>query len=177
MSGGLRNLGLLALAGAVAAAIGFGVYRYSSPGEPASGELAADFVLPTLDGGSGTLSQHRGKLVLVNFWATWCAPCLKEIPLLVEMQALYGARGFQVLGPAMDDPEQVRQWMPRLRIQYPVYTGETEIPLAMDALGDTLGALPFSVLVSGDGHVLQRKHGEYTRDELVELIEAHLPPL
>lgn len=169
-----RTLAILLVIGALAAAGGFALY-HNMDQTPSTGEIATDFSLPKLDGGSGSLSEYRGKLVLVNFWATWCAPCLKEIPLLVEMQERYGTRGLQILGPALDDPEQVRQAQPRLRIQYPVFTGEAEIPAAMDAFGDTLGALPFSVLISTDGYLLQRKHGEFTREELIPLIEANLP--
>ncbi len=137
--------------------------------------LAPELEMATLDGGRLALSDLRGKLVLVNFWATWCAPCLKEIPLLVEAQDRYASRGLQILGPAMDNPEQVRAMLGRLRIQYPILIGERAVSRAMDALGDTLGALPFSVLISADGQVIQRKHGEYQRAELAELIEAHLP--
>lgn len=159
----------------IAALGGFAVQRYlvmrDAPPAPAP-ELA----LPTLDGGTLRLSSLRGNLVLINFWATWCAPCLKEIPLLVKAQARYGARGLQILGPAMDDPEQVRQMLPRLGITYPILVGEAQIPAAMDALGDTLGALPFSVLVSPEGYVVKRKHGEFDAEELARLIEAHLPP-
>lgn len=136
---------------------------------------APEIAMATLDGGTARLSELRGKLVLVNFWATWCAPCLNEIPLLVQAQDRYGARGLQILGPAMDDPEQVREMLPRLKIQYPILIGEAEIPNAMDALGDTMGALPFSVLVSPDGYVVDRKHGEFDAEELAELIERHLP--
>lgn len=167
---------LVALLAFLAGAAGFALYRYTAEPvvEPLS-SLAPDLVLPTLDGGSSSLTALRGKLVLVNFWATWCAPCLQEIPLLVEMQTRYAARGLQILGPALDDPEQVRAALPRLKIQYPVLIGDTQITQAMDALGDTLGALPFSVLIGADGYVLKRKHGEFEREELIELIEAHLP--
>lgn len=169
-----RNLAVLVVVGGLAATGGYALY-HSMDKTPAATEMAADFSLPKLDGGSGSLSEHRGKLVLVNFWATWCGPCLKEIPLLVEMQTRYGTRGLQILGPALDDPDAVRQMLPKLRIQYPVFTGDSEVTATMDALGDTLGALPFSVLISADGKVLQRKHGEFERAELVPLIESNLP--
>jgi thiol-disulfide isomerase/thioredoxin len=138
-------------------------------------ELAPELVLQTLDGGHLRLSSLRGKLVLVNFWATWCAPCLHEIPMLIAMQKRYHDRGLQIIGPAMDDPEQVKALLPRLRIPYPILIGEDDIPHAMDALGDTLGALPFSVLISPDGYVVDRKHGEFDADDLSTLIETHLP--
>lgn len=162
------------LVGFLAGGAGFYAYRhYAAPSADVT--PAPELSLRTLDGGTARLSAFRGQLVLINFWATWCAPCLKEIPLLVEAQARYGARGFQILGPAMDDPEQVKAMLPRLKISYPILIGETEIPQAMDALGDTLGALPYSVLISPDGYVIKRKHGEFEAEELAELIEANLP--
>lgn len=162
------------LAGCLAGGAGFLAYRYlASPSDQVT--PAPEVALSSLEGATVRLSAFRGQLVLVNFWATWCAPCLKEIPLLVDAQTRYGARGLQILGPAMDDPEQVRTMLPRLKIQYPILIGETEIPKAMDALGDTLGALPYSVLISPDGYVIKRKHGEFEAEELDRLIEANLP--
>jgi hypothetical protein len=82
----------------------------------------------------------------------------------------------QVIGPAMDDPQAVRVWVERLGMNYPVMAGDTEIAQAMSLLGDTLGALPFSVLISPEGRVLFRKHGEFSEAELSELLQRHLTP-
>ena len=132
-------------------------------------------MLEDLTGTPRKLSEWRGKLVLVNFWATWCSPCLHEIPMLIEQQQAFGARGLQVIGPAMDEPETVRNGAPQLGIPYPVLVGDAAVVDAMQALGDTLGALPYSVLIDPNGNIVARKHGEFRRDELTRLIEAHLP--
>lgn len=170
----LKKLLAVVIVALLAGGGGFALQRYLSARD-APPLPAPEVSMATLDGGTASLSALRGKLVLVNFWATWCAPCLKEIPLLVQMQERYAARGLQILGPAMDDPEQVRAMLSRLKIQYPILIGESQIPDAMEALGDTMGALPLSVLISADGYVIERKHGEFEADELTALIEAHLP--
>lgn len=171
----VKTFSTLLFVAVIAAGGGFLAYRYLAAQRAMAPAPAPELALPTLDGGSASLSAYRGKLVLVNFWATWCAPCMNEIPMLVAAQQRHGPRGLQILGPAMDDPEQIRALLPRLQIPYPILIGETEVPNAMTALGDTLGALPFSVLISPDGYVVERKHGEFEAAELDRLIEAHLP--
>lgn len=170
---GLLIVGLCA----VAAGGGYAVYQHLAQptviDEP--GGLAPEISLNDLTGEARKLSEWRGKLVLVNFWATWCAPCLHEIPMLTELQQQYGASGLQIVGPAMDEPETVRNGAPQLGINYPVLVGDSEIVNAMQALGDTLGALPYSVLIAANGEIVFRKHGEFKRDELQQLIEQHLP--
>lgn len=169
-----KGLALVILVALVAGVAGFLVQRWALEVDTER-DVAPDLVLQTLDGGQLRLSSLRGKLVLINFWATWCAPCLNEIPMLVAAQHRYDGRGLQILGPAVDDPEQVKAMLPRLRIPYPILIGEDEIANAMDALGDTLGALPFSVLISPDGYVVERKHGEFDAKDLADIIEKHLP--
>ena len=75
----------------------------------------------------------------------------------------------------MDDADAVKAELGHLGIHYPVFVGEQEIPAAMEGLGDTLGALPFSVLISAEGYVVYRKHGEFSQEELSEVLEKHLP--
>lgn len=158
---------------------GFGLYRYLAQptviDEP--GGKAPEITLKDITGTPRALSEWRGKLLLVNFWATWCSPCLHEIPMLIETQQRYGERGLQIVGPAMDEAEAVRNGAPQLGINYPVLVGDAEIVDAMQALGDTLGALPYSVLIDANGEIVFRKHGEFKAEELQQLIEQHLPKL
>ncbi|MEK6806419.1 MAG: TlpA disulfide reductase family protein [Pseudomonadota bacterium] len=157
-------------------AAGTGGYALQSYwlGDTPAPVLTADIRFTDLEGKPHTLADYRGKLVLVNFWATWCGPCLVEIPLLVEARKTYGARGLQVLGPAMDKPDAVRAYRDKAQLPYPVFAGDSETAAAMDALGDKLHGLPFSVLISPTGEVLHRQTGEFSREELKQLIETHL---
>lgn len=164
---------LLALC--VASAVGgYTAYRWwqAAPAEPA--RLRPDLQFQGLDGKPHRLSEWDGKLLLINFWATWCTPCLKEIPLLVKAQAEHGDHGLQIVGIAMDRPEPVKLFAERLRMNYPILVGDADVAAAMDALGDELGALPFSVLIGRDGRILRRESGDLSPEELQELLQGHL---
>lgn len=182
---------VLALAACfLAAAAGFAVYHQQAkppsdslslpdPGPVAAGDALkqapADVRLNDLDGKPHGFADYQGKLVVVNFWATWCGPCLHEIPALIKIQGDYAAKGVQIIGPAVDDPEDVRAQAPKLGFNYPVLVGDSEGMLElMGRLGNTAGALPFSVLIGPDGTILERQLGEFSPVELSGLIEKHL---
>lgn len=141
--------------------------------EPAS--LVPAVKLTDLAGKTHQLTDYRGKLVLLNFWASWCAPCVHELPLLVKAQADYGARGFQVLGPALDDQPSIEGMVAKFGISYPVMGDYNEVDAAMKALGNNQGALPYSLLISPEGKVLQVVLGGLKEVELKTWIEQHLP--
>ncbi|WP_295688246.1 TlpA disulfide reductase family protein [uncultured Nevskia sp.] len=141
-----------------------------------SESLPAGIALSDLDGHKYSLDDYKGKLMIVNFWATWCAPCLNEIPILVKMQERYGAKGFQLIGPAVDDVEEARRAAPGLKFNYPVAVGTPEDMLElMSTLGNDQGGLPFSVVIAPDGRIIERQLGEYSEVELAGLIEKYLP--
>lgn len=169
------------LGGVIAGVTGFGLYSHyygNSLGDSdvADQTLPANLELTDLSGHKHKLSQWRGRLLLINFWATWCGPCKKEIPMLAKAQKKYSARGFQIIGPAVDDPTAVRQEATLLGIDYPVMVGTPEQMISlMNTLGNQPGGLPFSVLVSADGKIIERHLGEFGRKELNTLIEQNLP--
>jgi thiol-disulfide isomerase/thioredoxin len=160
----------------VSAGAGFGAWRWHQVTAAAkAAEQRPDLAFKDLDGKPHKLSEWDGKLVLLNFWATWCAPCLKEIPLLVEAQSLHAARGLQVVGVAVDEIEPVRSFAQRLKINYPLLAGGPEVYDAMHDLGAELEALPFSVLIAPDGRIVARASGDLSASELKEWLDAHLP--
>lgn len=165
--------GLLVLLLGAAASGYFAYQHFAAAPQPTHVDLAS-FQFTDLQDQPRSLQEWQGQLLLVNFWASWCTPCRKEIPMLLEVQEQYATQGFQIVGPAMDEPEVARQMQTVLKINYPVFPGSSEIVQAMDALGDQIGALPFSVLIDAQGRIVMRKSGELHREELVEAIEKHL---
>jgi cytochrome c biogenesis protein CcmG/thiol:disulfide interchange protein DsbE len=140
-----------------------------------------DFTLKDLDDHDVSLSEFKGKVVLVNFWATWCGPCKIEIPWLVELQDKYAARGFTVLGVAMDEEGKntvapfVRK--DRFKIDGTAQSMNYPIVLGNDATADKFGGLlgfPTSVLISKDGHVVKRVDGLVSYGEIDKAIQSQL---
>jgi cytochrome c biogenesis protein CcmG, thiol:disulfide interchange protein DsbE len=151
------------LIGIVAVAVAFGVYFLTRPSrsdkesaanaEPA---LAPDFSLPDLSGRHLELSTYRGKVVLLDFWATWCDPCREEIPRFVELQKKYGAQGLQIIGVSMDDgPEAVRDYYQRFKMNYPVVMGNAKVG---ELYGGILG-LPIAFVIGRDGRIYAKHIG------------------
>jgi thiol-disulfide isomerase/thioredoxin len=145
----------------------------SDPGaEPDAGPpMAFDFTLDTLSGDAFRLSDGSGRVRLIDFWATWCAPCREEIPMLNELQASYGDRGFQVL--AISDPDEdvgvIREFVKEHKVEYLNLVGTEEVNEAYHVLG-----LPAAYLVDGEGRVVDSFMGPKPRRVLVKKIEALL---
>ncbi|MFM9882415.1 MAG: TlpA family protein disulfide reductase [Burkholderiales bacterium] len=124
-----------------------------------------------LSGRARSMSEWHGKVVLVNFWATWCAPCREEIPALQETRAAYMDKGFEVVGIALDRAELARGFAADFKIDYPVLIGEGDIIDLMRALGNKSGALPYSVVIDRQGRVSQRHLGLLSAKMMRDMVE------
>lgn len=168
---------LLALVGVTAAAAGVGWALRRQPdatpgpaASPSDGDaLPASFWTRQFDqpaGGTLNGASLQGRPLLINFWATWCPPCVKEMPELDRFHQAFGARGWQVVGLAIDGPTPVREFLARTPVGFPIGLAGLDGTDLAAALGNTAGGLPFSVLVDAQGRIRRRKMGATHFDEL-----------
>jgi peroxiredoxin len=141
---------------------------------PADAQTAnLDFTLKDLTGKDVRLSSYKGKVILLDFWATWCAPCKIEIPGFVELQEKYGKEGLQVIGVSVDDTvDKLEPFVEELRMNYPVLVGLGRQDL-QDAYGPIWG-IPVSVLISRDGKICVKHAGISTKEQFEKEIRSLL---
>ncbi|MEX0607065.1 MAG: TlpA disulfide reductase family protein [Halofilum sp. (in: g-proteobacteria)] len=173
-----------ALAG-LAAGLAVNLWLQQAPETPATtpagepeqeviGEPRPGFTLPAPDGSERSIGEFDGDVVLINFWATWCAPCVREVPALVETQAALGERGLQVVGVALDDAEPVREFAAEHDINYPLMVGGRDAFDIGSDYGNARGVLPYTVLVDRDGVIRETHLGALTHAQMIELVEPFL---
>jgi len=163
---------------AIAIAAGGGAYHWFSrgdapdrePGSRAVAERVYAARLADLAGGEPTLEQWRGQVLVVNFWATWCAPCREEIPAFVRLQERYGKRGLQFVGIAFDQPDKVAEFAREFRINYPLLLGGLEAMELLRQAGNRAGVLPYTLVIDRHGNVVSREPGGLKEGRLESLL-------
>jgi thiol-disulfide isomerase/thioredoxin len=165
------SIALIVALGIAAAAAGAVTWRWLAL-EPVAA-VPADFSLPDLQNRTHWLSDWHGKIVVLNFWATWCAPCREEIPLFVRLQKQYGDQ-VQIVGVAIDAPEPVATFAKETGMNYPVLLATDTGPDLMAQYGNTRGFMPFTVVLTRDGTLSSKKLGAYQEAELHSLLESLL---
>ena len=122
----------------------------------------------TPDGKPQAMSSFRGKPLLLNFWATWCPPCVEELPLLDAFYQAQKAKGWQVLGLAVDQPSMVRRWLQTRPLSFAVGMAGLDGTELSKTLGNIAGGLPFTVVLGASGDLLVRKTGKVSKDDLAD---------
>ena len=158
-------------AAAICACLSMRILAAGGAAEPAGrlNSIAPDFTRTDLSGRPLRLDQFRGRVVLLNFWATWCAPCIEEIPVFSRWQRRYGAAGLQVIGVSMDDDEAaVIRFLAKHGVPYPILMGDAKLG---ESFGGVYG-LPQSFLIDTQGRIVFRNVGELDLEALRSQIEG-----
>lgn len=140
------------------------------------GRPRPDFSLRDLQGRMVNADDFDGEVLLLNFWATWCAPCIEEMPMLARLHRDYAGRGMQVLGVAVDEESKALDFATKLGIDYPILVGQGEGMVLGRRYGNSSGMLPYSVLVDPSGIVRWTYLGALDREELERRVGALLQP-
>ena len=162
-----------AMAGVGASAAAAGLTWSLWRGAPAHADALWALRLPQPNGAELAMSSLQGKPLLVNFWATWCAPCVRELPAINRFYQLTAGKGWQVLGIAVDNLGPVTSFLNQVKLDFPVVLAGLDGLKLAQALGDPSGALPFSVLINARGEITHTKLGETNLDELLRWANAH----
>ena len=162
-----RQWMVLGGAGLGAALLGAGLATWRlALDEPAVGEDFWSLRFERPEGGELALASFRGRPIVLNFWATWCPPCIKEMPDLDRLQAAYAQRGVQVVGLAVDGPTPVRQFLARQPVRFAIGLAGLDGTELSRMLGNRNGGLPFTAVFDAAGRVRHRKLGQTHYDEM-----------
>jgi thiol-disulfide isomerase/thioredoxin len=171
-----RRRWLFASVAGAAAAAGVGLWWWQArPGDTAFTATNPfwDMVFPTPGGGTLAMRSLMGKPLLLNFWATWCPPCIEEMPLLDRFHAANRANGWQVLGMAVDQGAAVERFLARTPVGFAItLAGMSGVELSR-SMGNPAGGLPFTVVFDGAGRIVQRKIGQVNAQDLQQWSALH----
>ena len=173
---------LFVLVAVLGLAAGVAVQKYMQPAstsvaeKPAQGVPASApaFTLKDLEGTLRSSKEWQGKVVMVNFWASWCPPCRREIPAFIRLQETYAEQGFVIVGIALDNRQNVVDFSDPLAINYPILLAEEEGIALARAYGNQLGVLPYTVIVDRTGKIVYTHRSELTYEVAEEVIKPLL---
>lgn len=165
---------LLVLAVIVGAGAGVGGYFGWLAWSERGPEPRPAFSLPDLDGQERHISEWDGQVVVLNFWGSWCPPCVNEMPMFMELQEQYGDQGLQFVGVAVDRQEEAQQFYDELSVNFPSMIGVHEANEVGAQYGNDMGTLPYTVIIDRDGFIVHRFAREVDRETLEPAILQHL---
>ncbi len=173
----MKNTLIFIVAILIAAGSGFALQKYlhqkKVQNNPAIGMQRPEFAATDLNGQLRNIKEWDGKLIFLNFWATWCPPCKKEIPAFIELQKAYGHQGFQIIGIAIDDEQAVTDYAEKMGMNYPSLVVQADGVGLAKRYGNGIGILPYTVVINRSGEISHTITGELSNIRAKELLEEH----
>ncbi|MEI6354312.1 MAG: TlpA family protein disulfide reductase [Methylococcus sp.] len=164
---------LLILAGSLALSAGVFTRQWLMMSSAAS---IKEPLLVDLEGKAHTLAEWKGRVVVLNFWATWCPPCREEMPDFTQIQSEFDRQGVSFIGIAIDDPLVVKAYLAEHPVNYPILVGGSDVPAWADRLGNEISALPFSVVLDRKGQQIHAHIGRFHHQQILDQVKPLLLP-
>jgi len=176
----MKNTLIFIFAILIAGGSGFALQKYlnqeqelTQSNNPVMGLQRIEFAAVDLNGQMRNIKEWDGQLIFLNFWATWCPPCKKEIPDFIELQKAYGDQGLQFIGVAIDNEHAVAEFADNMGINYPSLIVEADGISLAKRYGNTVGALPYTVIINRDGEISDTIVGELSKIDAKKILEKH----
>ncbi len=139
-----------------------------------NGSELIEFSLPDLEGKQHRISEWQDKIRIINFWATWCPPCLKEIPEFIKIQNEFADKGIQFIGIALDDKKSVKEYLSAHPVNYPILLDDGQATFLSRQLGNVFNAVPFTLIVNRQKQIIYQQPGEINREKILAIIKPLL---
>jgi len=173
----MKNILIFIVAIIIAGGSGIALQQYLNQKEPitnpAMGNQRPEFAAMDMNGQLRNIKEWDGDLIVLNFWATWCPPCRKEIPEFIELQHTYGDQGLQFIGLAIDNAEAVTEYAENIGMNYPSLIVEADGVILAKHYGNGVGALPYTVIINRKGEISDTFKGELSKKRAKEILEKH----
>ncbi len=147
-------------------------FMMSPSAQLSTATVAFDF--PDVSGKARDSKEWQGKIQVINFWATWCSPCRTEIPEFIALQEKLASQNVQFIGIAVDDKAAVIEYLKTININYPVLMGGDASMFLAKQWGNTIGALPFTIVVDKQGKIVHQQMGEFSSEDLLKVLQPLL---
>ena len=171
----MKNTIIFIIAIIIAGGSGFALHKYlnqqHAQNNPAIGIARPEFAAMDLNDQLRNISEWDGKVIVLNFWATWCPPCLKEIPDFIEIHKTYGNKDFQIIGIAIDGKDAVREYASKTGINYPILVLEADGIALANRYGNEMGALPFTAIINRNGKISNTITGELSKKDAIKILK------
>jgi thiol-disulfide isomerase/thioredoxin len=166
----MKQTCLIIIAAIIALGLGITARHYFPVTQKISPSVLPEFNLSDIEGHQHNISEWRGKILVINFWASWCIPCRKEIPDFIALQERYAAQGLQFVGIALESKEDAAAFVATTNINYPILVGGDQGIVLAQQLGNPANIVPYTLIVDRQGKIIHQHPGEFSKEQIVGVI-------